>query len=102
MSRRKKVDFSRYLAEIVAKQIPVRFVRSVTVIFKNGKRSMLTQDELLHPLPVDSNLTWDRVEEGFEGVQNVEIHVDLDALGDHIADKTEELLDKLFDDSESI
>ena len=99
MPRRKKVDFSRYLAEIVAKQIPVKFVRSVTVIFKNGKRSVLTQNELLHPLPVDSNLSWDRVEEGFQGVQNVEIHVDLDALGNHITDRTEELLDKHFDDS---
>jgi len=99
---RRKVDFSRYLAEIVAKQIPVKFVRSVTVIFKNGKRSQLTQDELMHPLPVDSNLSWDRVEEGFEGVQNVEIHVNLDALGDHIANKTDEVFDKHFDDSEKV
>ena len=99
---RRKVDFSRYLAEIVAKQIPVKFVRSVTVIFKNGKRSQLTQDELMHPLPVDSNLSWDRVEEGCEGVQNVEIHVNLDALGDHIANKTDEVFDKHFDDSEKV
>ena len=99
---RRKVDFSRYLAEIVAKQIPVKFVRSVTVIFKNGKSSQLTQDELMHPLPVDSNLSWDRVEEGFEGVQNVEIHVNLDALGDHIAIKTDEVFDKHFDDSEKV
>ncbi len=33
-----KYDFGKFLAEIVAKQIPVRFVSSVTVIFKIGKQ----------------------------------------------------------------
>ena len=48
-----KYDFGKFLAEIVAKQIPVRFVSSVTVIFKNGKRSRLTKDELSSPLPIE-------------------------------------------------
>ena len=95
-----KHDFSKFLAEIVAKQIPVRFVSSVTVIFKNGKRSRLTKEELSHPLPIEGGLTWDKVEEGFEGVQNVEIHVDLNALGDHIITQTDTLLDKHFDENE--
>ena len=69
----KKRDFGRYLAEVVAKEIPVRFVSSVTVIFKSGKRARLTKEDLSHPLPLEKNLTWDKVEEGFENVQNVEI-----------------------------
>ena len=97
-----KYDFGKFLAEVVAKQIPVKFVSSVTVIFKNGKRSRLTKEELSSPLPIEGTLTWGKVEEGFEGVQNVEIHVNLDALGDHIANKTDEVFDKHFDDSEKV
>ena len=98
MSQADKYDFGKFLAEIVAKQIPVKFVSSVTVIFKNGKRSRLTKDELHHPLPIEGELTWGKVEEGFEGVQNVEIHIDLEALGAHVITKTDSLLDRHFDD----
>jgi len=100
MSQGDKYDFGKFLAEIVAKQIPVKFVSSVTVIFKNGKRSRLTKDELSSPLPIEGTLTWGKVEEGFEGVQNVEIHIDLDSLGKHITTETDSLLDKHFDDEE--
>ena len=55
-----KRDFGRYLAEVVAKEIPVRFVSSVTVIFKSGKRARLTKEDLSHPLPLEKNLTWDK------------------------------------------
>jgi hypothetical protein len=95
-----KYDFGKFLAEIVAKQIPVRFVSSVTVIFKNGKRSRLTKDELSSPLPIEGELTWGKVEEGFENVQNVEIHIDLESLGKHVITETDVLLNKHFDDDE--
>ena len=95
-----KYDFGKFLAEIVAKQIPVKFVSSVTVIFKNGKRSRLTKDELSSPLPIEGELTWGKVEEGFENVQNVEIHIDLDSLGKHVITETDVLLNKHFDDDE--
>ena len=98
MSQGDKYDFGKFLAEIVAKQIPVKFVSSVTVIFKNGKRSRLTKEELSHPLPIEGGLTWNKVEEGFDGVDNVEIHIDLVALGEHVITKTDTLLDKHFDD----
>ena len=100
MSQGDKYDFGKFLAEIVAKQIPVKFVSSVTVIFKNGKRSRLTKDELQAPLPIEGELTWGKVEEGFENVQNVEIHIDLDSLGKHVTTETDSLLDKHFDDEE--
>ena len=100
MSQGDKYDFGKFLAEIVAKQIPVKFVSSVTVIFKNGKRSRLTKDELSSPLPIEGELTWGKVEEGFENVQNVEIHIDLDSLGEHIITRTDTLLDKHFEDDE--
>jgi hypothetical protein len=93
-------DFGKYLAEIAEKQIPVQFVSAVTVIFKNGKRSRLSREDLLTPLPLDKGLTWNKVEEGFDGVENVEIHIDLEALAKHIGDKTESLLDKHFNNSE--
>jgi|TARA_Y100000310_G_C20677683_1_gene814042 hypothetical protein len=96
----KKRDFGRYLAEVVAKEIPVQFVSSVTVIFKSGKRARLTKEDLSHPLPLEKNLTWDKVEEGFENVQNVEIHIDLEALGNHVRGKTDSLFDKHFNDDE--
>ena len=100
MSQGDKYDFGKFLAEIVAKQIPVRFVSSVTVIFKNGKRSRLTKDELSSPLPIEGELTWGKVEEGFENVQNVEIHIDLESLGKHVITETDVLLNKHFDDDE--
>ena len=95
-----KYDFGKFLAEIVAKQIPVKFVSSVTVIFKNGKRSRLTKDELSTPLPIEGELTWGKVEEGFENVQNVEIHIDLTALGEHVITETDTLLDRHFDEDD--
>ena len=100
MSRDDKHDFGKFLAEIAAKQVPVNFVSSVTVIFKNGKRSRLTKDDLMHPLPLQGGLTWEKVEEGFEGVENVEIHIDLNALGEHIITETDSLLDKHFNEDD--
>ena len=68
-----KRDFGRFLSEVIASEIPIQFVSAVTVIFKNGKKSRLTREDLASPLPLEKNLNWNKVAEGFANVDNVEI-----------------------------
>ena len=48
------------------------------------------------PLPLEKNLSWDKVAESFANVDNVEIHIDLDALEKQVTKKTGNLFKKYF------
>lgn len=93
-----KRDFGRFLSEVIASEIPIQFVSAVTVIFKNGKKSRLTREDLASPLPLEKNLNWNKVAEGFANVDNVEIHIDLEALEQRVSTKTDSLFEKYFKD----
>mgnify|MGYP006159961659 FL=1 len=92
----KDKNFGRFLSEVVASEIPIQYVSAVTVLFKNGKTSRLTRKDLASPLPLEKNLSWDKVAESFANVDNVEIHIDLDALEKQVTKKTGNLFKKYF------
>jgi len=92
----KDKNFGRFLSEVVASEIPIQYVSAVTVLFKNGKTTRLTREDLASPLPLEKNLSWDKVAESFANVDNVEIHIDLDALEKQVKKKTGSLFKKYF------
>jgi hypothetical protein len=92
----KDKNFGRFLSEVVASEIPIQYVSAVTVLFKNGKTTRLTRKDLASPLPLEKNLSWDKVAESFANVDNVEIHIDLDALEKQVKKKTGFLFKKYF------
>ena len=92
----KDKNFGRFLSEVVASEIPIQYVSAVTVLFKNGKTTRLTRKDLASPLPLEKNLSWDKVAESFANVDNVEIHIDLDALEKQVKKKTGSLFKKYF------
>lgn len=92
----KDKNFGRFLSEVVASEIPIQYVSAVTVLFKNGKTTRLTRKDLASPLPLEKNLSWDKVAESFANVDNVEIHIDLDALEKQVKTKTGSLFKKYF------
>jgi hypothetical protein len=95
MSKDKK-DFGRFLSEVITSEIPIQYVSAVTVLFKNGKTSRLTRKDLSSPLPLEKNLSWDKVADSFSNVENVEIHIDLDALEEKVTAKASTLFKKHF------
>ena len=92
----KDKNVGRFLSEVVASEIPIQYVSAVTVLFKNGKTTRLTRKDLASPLPLEKNLSWDKVAESFANVDNVEIHIDLDALEKQVKTKTGSLFKKYF------
>jgi competence transcription factor ComK len=51
---------------------------------------------LSSPLPLEKNLSWDKVADSFSNVENVEIHIDLDALEEKVTAKASTLFKKHF------
>ena len=96
-----KKDFGKFLSEVVASEIPIQYVSAVTVLFKNGKKSRLTRQDLATPLPLERKLSWDKVAESFVDVENVEIHIDLEALEKQVSKKTKSLFRKHFGDGDN-
>lgn len=95
-----KRDFGRFLGEVIASEIPIQYVSAVTVIFKNGKKSRLTRKDLASPLPLEKNLSWDKVADSFSNVDNVEIHIDLEAVETKVTEKATKLFEKHFRDDD--
>jgi hypothetical protein len=89
-------EFGRILSEVITSEIPIQYVSAVTVLFKNGKTSRLTRKDLANPLPLDKNLSWDKVADSFSNVDNVEIHIDLDALEKKVTNVASTLFKKHF------
>ena len=58
--------FDRIVKEIDAKEIPARYVEQILVQYYDGNVIELSGEELTHPIPMNKDASWDKMEESFK------------------------------------
>lgn len=90
-------EFDRLMEEIFPMSIPAEFVKSIVVTMKNGQEIELHGEELLHPLPMAENLSWDKLSSHFEQIDDVEVQIDVPAIKESVVINVQNILKNHFE-----
>jgi hypothetical protein len=91
-------EFERIMEEIFPVSIPAQFVKSLVVKLKNGGTVVLKGDELLQPLPISNDLSWDKLVEQFDSIEDIEVFIDMPAIQNNVAFNVKQILSAHFKD----
>lgn len=86
--------FDRIVKEIDAKEIPARYVEQILVQYYDGNVIELSGEELTHPIPMNKDASWDKMEESFKKMRDVKVFISTDKLEEDINIMVEEYLSK--------
>ena len=89
-------EFERIMEEIFPMSIPAQFVKNLVVKLNNGQSVILKGDELLQPLPVSNDLSWDKLVEQFDRIEDIEVFIDMPAIQNNVAFNVKQILSAHF------
>jgi hypothetical protein len=84
--------FDRIVKEIDAKEIPARYVEQILVQYYDGNTVELSGEEITHPIPMNRNASWDKMEESYKKMRDVKVFINTEILEKDINIMVEKLL----------
>ena len=91
-------EFDRVMEEIFPVSIPSAFVKSISVKLANGQQVVLKGDELLNPLPVANDFSWDKLVEQFDAIEDIQVFIDMPAIRQNVVMNVKKILNDHFKD----
>lgn len=89
-------EFDRIMEEIEPSSIPTKYLKSVSVVFMNGKEIEISGDELLNPLPVSATFSWEQLIHQFKQISDVKIMIDVEKFQNHVYSNADKILSNHF------
>ena len=89
-------EFDRVMEEIFPVSIPSAFVKRISVKLANGQHVVLKGDELLNPLPVANDFSWDRLVEQFDAIEDIQVFIDMPAIRQNVVMNVKKILNNHF------
>jgi len=84
--------FDRIVKEIDAKEIPAKYVEQILVQYYDGNVVELSGNEITHPIPMNRNAQWAKMEESFKRMRDVKVFINTDVLEEDINELVEKYL----------
>jgi hypothetical protein len=70
-------DFDRLMEEIFPMSIPTEYVESILVTLASGQKIIMSGDELLQPLPLADDLSWEKLVHRFDKIADVQVKINV-------------------------
>jgi hypothetical protein len=84
--------FDRIVKEVIANEIPAKYIEQVLVQYFDGTVIEISGEELTHPIPMNKNISWDKMEEVFKKMRDVKVFINIDVLETDINEMVENIL----------
>ena len=91
-------EFDRVMEEITPVSIPSNFIKSISVKLANGSQVVLKGEELLNPLPVANDFSWDKLVERFESIEDIKVFIDMPAIRENVVMNVKKILEQHFNE----
>ena len=78
--------------EEVFQSIPANFIKSISVKLANGSQVVLKGEELINPLPVANDFSWDKLVERFESIEDIQVFIDMPAIRENVVMNVKKIL----------
>lgn len=92
-------EFERIMNEITPLSIPSFYIREVVVTLKNGGTVTLSGEELLKPLPMQGNLSWEKISQQHDSIEDIDVNVNVPLIQDSVVYNVRKLLALHFKDN---
>lgn len=86
--------FDRLVKEIDAHEIPAKYIEQVVIQYYDGNIVEISGEDLTQPVPMNRNISWDRIEESFKKMRDVKVFINTDTLEKDVNDLVETILGK--------
>ena len=90
-------DFNRLMEEIFPMSIPTEYVESILVTLASGQEIVMSGDELLQPLPLADDLSWEKLVHRFDRIADVQVKIDVEKIKKDVATNVISILGKHFE-----
>ena len=84
--------FDRIVKEIDAKEIPAKYVEQILVQYYDGNVVEISGADLTHPIPMNRNISWEKMEESFKKMRDVKVFINTDCLEKDVNELVEKIL----------
>lgn len=91
-------EFDRVMEEVFPVSIPSNFIKSISVKLANGSQVVLKGEELLNPLPVANDFSWDKLVERFESIEDIQVFIDMPAIRENVVMNVKKILEQHFNE----
>ena len=95
-------DFDRLMEEIFPMSIPTEQVESILVTLASGQEIVMSGDELLQPLPLADDLSWEKLVHRFDKIADVQVKIDVEKIKSDVQDNVISILGEHFESDDSI
>jgi hypothetical protein len=95
-------DFDRLMEEIFPMSIPTEYVESILVTLASGQQIVMSGDELLQPLPLADDLSWEKLVHRFDKISDVQVKIDVEKIKKDVATNVISILGKHFEADDPI
>lgn len=84
--------FDRIVKEIDAMEVPARYIEQILVQYYDGTVVELKGEEVKHPIPLNKNASWDKMEESFKKMRDVKVFINTEILEKDVNELVEKIL----------
>jgi hypothetical protein len=95
-------DFDRLMEEIFPMSIPTEYVESILVTLASGQEIVMSGDELLQPLPLADDLSWEKLVHRFDKIADVQVKIDVEKIKTDVQDNVISILGQHFEADDPI
>tara|TARA_B100000809_G_scaffold230873_1_gene245609 strand:- start:805 stop:1269 length:465 start_codon:yes stop_codon:yes gene_type:complete len=90
-------DFDRLMEEIFPMSIPTDYVESILVTLASGQKIIMSGDELLQPLPLADDLSWEKLVHRFDKIADVQVKINVKKIKKDVQTNVMSILGEHFD-----
>jgi len=95
-------DFDRLMEEIFPMSIPTEYVESILVTLASGQQIVMSGDELLQPLPLADDLSWEKLVHRFDKIADVQVKINVEKIKKDVKNNVISILGKHFEADDPI
>lgn len=90
-------EFNKFLGDMNLKEIPTKYIYSVSILFNSGVDVTLKGDEITKPIPVNNSLSkkqWGEVLSTTEPIRQIKVRIDFVKLLNDVNSIVDRLLNR--------
>lgn len=91
-------EFEKLMNEVMPLSIPSSFIREIVVTLKNGGTVSLSGEELLKPLPMTGNLSWEKISQQHDSIEDIDVMINVPLIQESVVYNVNQLLKNHFKD----
>ena len=72
--------FDRFVKDIDVSEVPTKYIEKIVVFDTKGNMIELNKNEIMHPLPINKDGSWESLKRSYKNIKEIKVFVDIPKL----------------------